>query len=561
MTARAQMAMPSKATSTATRKADHTPTLILMGGSYRTCSSLNTDNCLPDKKNFTGFRQPSSYRIDKSVFPEILNPSYWQTRDRPPSISDIKNLLEISYIQSKGITYSSKEIISLFTHVDSKTWNSLLVLEQDMILSAFELPQSNHHKRLKEGVYLNGSIGGHDESMFKRFVQEASLRTPGKKPRIAFVTSAANNNFDAVDFYRELLQQAGAEVIWWPIDWSMNTAIFGQQNCQSLGDLRQQLFSQLGRERVFTDLAVEQETACAKPHALADLPNNVQGLFLDGGDQWLHQNTFLDANGQPNLWLKNIRSAFLKGDLVVAGTSAGTAIQSGIAMITNGTSSNALKRGAKIYGSVPEGCEQAQRCPNDIQEDDLTYWPGAGLSLVGPLLMDTHVSERKRELRFISLLAEVDVAAGIGIDETSAVMLKLGESSMQVEALGRSGAWWFMKPYHDNNYESVKLKAHYLAPGEIFSWQNNLLIGQNNNRYQASNAKQIEVTDAIKGPGLRDEVWNMVSQQQPSVELTAVGHRIQVKSSSESKQWQGLDGQIGITDLQIEIIDTHKKIK
>ncbi|MBP7370163.1 MAG: hypothetical protein KA902_01870 [Arenimonas sp.] len=531
----------------------HSPTLILMGGSYRTCSSLDSDDCLPDKKDFHGARQTSTYQINARVFPAILNPDYWATRDRHPALFDIKQLLENSDKRANKAIYNSSDLMDLFKTVDIKTWNSLLVLEQDMILSAFEIPQIQNGQRLKEGVYLDGSVGGFDEILFRRFVQEAALRSPGKKPRIAFVTSAANNNFDAVDFYRELFEQAGAEVIWWPVDWSMNAAIYGRKTCPSLPKLRQQLFSQLGRERVFPDLAKQQLESCSNPRELEQLPNQVQGLFLDGGDQWLHQNTFFDTKGKPNHWLKNIRAAFQKGELVVAGTSAGTAVQSGIAMITNGTSSHALQRGAKVYGSMPEGCDLAKRCPTDLQEDDLTYWPNAGLSLLGPLLMDTHVSERKRELRFLTLLNQVNADAGIGIDETSAVMLKLENNAMSVEAFGRSGAWWFSKPTNIQEKESYDVKAHYLAPGKTLMWKNGALQANDAIHYQASNPKSNVVTDALIDAGIRDAVWNMVKHQQIGTELKALDYRIQINTTPNSLYWLGPNGQPGITDLRIEV--------
>lgn len=543
-----------------TTLAAHSPTLILMGGSYQTCSSLDSDDCLPNQRDFTGARLASTYRINVKMFSAILDPSYWATRDRPPPISDIKQMLETSHSRAMGKTYSSADLMKLFETVDSKTWNSLLVLEQDMILSAFELPQFNQGKRLKEGVHLNGSVGGFDAVLFKRFVQEAALRAPGKKPRIAFVTSAANNNFEAVDFYREILQQAGAEVVWWPIDWTMNKAIFGAQTCKALPQLRQMYFSQLGREDVFPDLAAQQLAACTTPNALAEIPNTVQGVFLDGGDQWLHQNTFFDSKGQPNVWLTNLRAAYLKGDLVVAGTSAGTAVQSGTAMITNGTSANALQRGVKKYGSMPEGCEQAKRCPEGLQEDDLSYWPNAGLSLVGPLLMDTHVSERKRELRFISLLAHVQAQAGIGIDETSAIMLKIEKSAMRVEAFGRSGAWWFMKPGTGVTTESIELNAHYFAPGKVLYWEKGNLVANNLGVY-TSKPGRLEVTDALQGAGIRDAVWNMVSKHYANVELSAPGHQIQISTTPKSQQWQGTNGQQGITDLLIKISKDNHLIK
>jgi hypothetical protein len=278
------------------------PTLILMGGSYQTCSSLDNDDCKLGQDQFRDARQPSQYQINPLVFEAILKPSYWATRDRPPAISAIKAMLEAGVKKAGTHQFGSAGLMQLFESVAPQTWQALVVSEQDLILSAFELPQYQQGKRLKEGVALDGSIHGYDAALFRRFVQEATKRSSGRKPRIAFVTSAAANNFDAVDFYHELLQQAGAEVVWWPVDASMNAAIFGKQGCDALPELRQQLFSQLGRERVFPDLHEQQRQACLQADQLAQVPLQVDALFLDGGDQWLHWNTFFNPEGHPNVW-------------------------------------------------------------------------------------------------------------------------------------------------------------------------------------------------------------------------------------------------------------------
>lgn len=546
------LALPVLLAFTAPLSADE-PTLLLMGGSYRTCSSLDADDCKPDQREFPGARRASSYRIDAKAFPAILEPSYWATRDRPPPLADIKLLLETGLARANGRSFDSAGLIGLLESADSRTWNALLVAEQDMILSAFEQPQFSAGQRLQEAVVLDGSTGGHDAILFRRFVQEAAARTPGKKPRIAFVTSAAANTFDAVDFYQDLLQQAGAEVIWWPVDASMNAAVFGNQGCDALPRLRKQLLSQLGRERVFPDLAERQRKACLQAEALAELPMQVQGVFFDGGDQWLHRNTFFSADGRPNPWLDKLRTAFRNGSLVVAGSSAGTAVQSGPAMITNGTSTNALARGAKIYGSMPEGCERARRCPEGLQEDDLSFWPGGGLGLAGPLLTDTHFSERHRELRLMTLLDSVAADAGIGVDETSAVLLRFGESEVTVEAFGRSGAWWLMKPVPGTAPGNLSMLAHYLAPGEILRWRDGRLHSDGLPSFQAIKPANPGTTDALAGKGMRDALWQMVSDQRAGTELTAPGHHICITASPESRHWQGPDRQYGITDLHITV--------
>lgn len=529
------------------------PTLILMGGSYQTCSSLDNDDCKPGQAQFPNARQPAKYQIDAKAFVTILNPSYWLTRDRPPSISAIETMLQAAYLQANDKKYNSADLMQLFETVAPATWRALVVPEQDMILSAFEIPQFQQGLRLKEATLLDGSIHGYDAALFRRLVQEAAKRSNGRKPRVAFVTSAASNNFDAVDFYRDLLQQAGADVIWWPVDASMNAAIFGKQGCDALPNLRQQIFSQLGRERVFPDLNDQQRQACIQADQLAQVPLQVDALFLDGGDQWLHWNTFFSTDGQPNLWLQNIRTAYQKGELVVAGTSAGTAVQSSPVMITNGTFSNALKRGAKQYAGMPEGCDQAMRCPENMLEDDFTYWPQAGFALAGQLIMDTHVSKRNRELRLLTLLNTVQADAGIGTDETSAVILRFEKTKTHIESLGMSGAWWFMKPNLSDEPGSYSLKAHYLAPGKILQLQNGKMQAMDTPSFQVKPNTPSKTSDVSEPNAMRDAVWNMVINQSSSAKLNAYGHNIQITSTADSKYWQGPEHQQGITDLHIEV--------
>ena len=544
-------------------RASEPPTLILMGGSYRTCSSLLAEDCRPDQRNFPGARGAPKYRLEAARFPEILDPAYWQARPGAPGLAALKRLLDTAHGAAGNTVFDAASISSAFEKTDADTWNRLLTQEQDLILSAFEQFQQDGGVRKREQVRIDGGNRPYDAALFRHLVAEAGKRSPGRKPRIAFTTSASVNGFDAVDFYRELLRQAGAEPVWWPVDAALAEARFGGTGgCGFLPGMRRNAFSMLGRERVFPDLHAEQKAACIDAMSLDAVPDTVQALFLDGGDQWLHRQTFFSRDGTPNPWLKAIRAAFLRGDLVVAGTSAGAAVQSGTAgMITNGTSINALAYGAiAFHGSMPEGCERAKRCPIPLREDDLTWWKGGGLNLFGTYLVDTHVSERRRELRLITLMgtlaeaAEQAPEAGIGLDETSALTIRLVDGGLRLEASGQSGAWWFEPPGARTPVGGWTVRGHYLAPGAELLWSKGRMqplsatsavnpsgsIG-----YVGGNALQPEV--------LRQVVWHLARAGAQGTALDALDFRLKIKVLPGSHRWQGPQGQQGITDLEFSL--------
>lgn len=543
--------------------AAHPPTLLLMGGSYQTCSSLDDDDCRADQRDFPGARHAPLYRIDPAVFGDILDAGYWVARPNAPKTERIAALLQRAHGKAKSASLDAERLGKVLENADAETWNRLLTLERDLILSAFELPQLDASgKRRVESVRLDGDSTGHDATLFRRFVAEAAKRSPGKRPRIAFVTSASNDSFYYVDLNVGLLEQAGAEVVWWPVDAAMNAAVNRGRSCEALIPLRRELLSQLGRERVYPDLHARQLAACRDPEALAALPEQVQGLFFDGGDQWLHRETFFDADGSPNRWLRNLRAAFARGELVISGTSAGAAIQSGPGgMVTNGLSVNALATGAiAVRGSMPEGCERAMRCPIPLREDDLTWWHGGGFGLLGDYLVDTHVAERRRELRLITLMTRIastsasPLQAGIGVDETSGLLLQLQDGGLQLEALGQSGAWWFERPSPRTAVGGWSLRGHYLAPGAALFWRDGRL--QAPAASMPADLRTAEIRpggDVLQPKALRAAVWDMAGGNHAHTRLQALDFRLDVRLTPESRVWQGPQGQQGVTGLDFTL--------
>ncbi len=305
----------------------------------------------------------------------------------------------------------------------------------------------------------------------------ASTATCRVIPTMSPRPASAFDPFDPVDFYLDALRQAGAEVEWWPVDAALAAAVFERRDCAALPALRLDMLALPGRGRIYPDLVAQQQRACEDPEVLIALPARVQGVFFSGGDQWRLRRAFFDRDDRPNPWLQALRDAAAKGDVVIGGTSAGSAVQSSGPMITSGTTEEALKHGAIASPPPVPGCTRSGDCIGGLDEDAFTYWPAGGLGLAPDMSVDTHFSERARELRLLRLLADTGTRFGIGIDETSALHLRWrndgnSDGFIEIRALGASGGWVF-----DATTECVEgvrnAQAHYIAPGTSLRWNRN----------------------------------------------------------------------------------------
>ncbi len=154
----------------------------------------------------------------------------------------------------------------------------------------------------------------------------------------------------------------------------------------------------------------------ARPEAVGDPATletleGVTGVFFSGGDQRRLTRALL---GTP--LLERLHEVYAGGG-VVAGTSAGAAIM-GPLMIT-GDQNN----------PPPEGEEDFTA----ILADDVVTTPGLGF-LEG-VVVDQHFVARKRLNRLISVVLENPDLLGIGIDESTAILVRPDRT---FEVLGRS---------------------------------------------------------------------------------------------------------------------------
>ncbi len=176
-----------------------------------------------------------------------------------------------------------------------------------------------------------------------------------------------------------------------------------------------------------------------------DSIKNAKMIYISGGDQ----NRFMDIVGGTAAE-DAIHNAFSKGSLI-AGTSAGAAVMSKM-MITG----NELKH--PDYSSTFR----------NIEAENIEI--KTGLGMLSGVIIDQHFVKRSRYNRLISAIIEHPELMGIGIDESTAILVK-GNTA---EVLGDAQVIVLKNPTKSKNENNGKLGARNLEldiylPGETFT--------------------------------------------------------------------------------------------
>lgn len=193
-----------------------------------------------------------------------------------------------------------------------------------------------------------------------------------------------------------------------------------------------------------------------KPECLAQI-DNAAGIFFTGGDQ----NQLMAALDKTQA-VAHIRKRHANGALI-AGTSAGAAIMSEV-MLTGDE-----KR--------PESASRIDPETQQEMEPFASIGPGRvvtakGLGLVTRYIVDQHFIVRKRQNRLISIVLEQPKLIGVGIDESTAILVKpdqsfevLGDSSVTVIDARTAGA---LESTPNQNFYARSLTLHLLPAGQKF---------------------------------------------------------------------------------------------
>jgi cyanophycinase len=176
-----------------------------------------------------------------------------------------------------------------------------------------------------------------------------------------------------------------------------------------------------------------------------DSLKNASMIYISGGDQ----NRFMEVVQNTEIE-KAIHKAYNSGSLI-AGTSAGAAVMSKM-MIT---------------GTELKNPEYSSTFRN-LQSENIEI--KSGLGLIDNVIIDQHFVKRSRYNRLLSAVIEHPETTGIGIDESTAILVQ----GNNAEIVGEYQVIVFKNPKKSKNLYQDKLGAHgitldiYLA-GETFT--------------------------------------------------------------------------------------------
>lgn len=176
--------------------------------------------------------------------------------------------------------------------------------------------------------------------------------------------------------------------------------------------------------------------------------NDVKGVFFTGGDQSNLTSALLDTK-----LLEAIKKIYLKGG-VIGGTSAGAAVMSSL-MITGEELIN--NDTVNVFNLITQGNIKTSK----------------GFGLLNNAIVDQHFIKRKRMNRLISLVLENPNLIGIGIDESTAIIM---DPTGTFEVLGESLVMIFdaknakeIKLDKNNHQAAKNIKLHLLKSGDKYS--------------------------------------------------------------------------------------------
>lgn len=439
------------------------PNLLLAGGALKTCSSMTTKNCT-SAANFVSAKSDLLYEIS----PMSLN-RYQKLMEEYSE----ENEFLYSKLVNINSSYSGKAMTKneLFDRLNDEGFSndairSLSDEEYFILLDALEAQQVDEKgSRLKEQVSLANTKNLSSVNIYNAFIDAARTKKQSKLSpdeageqqntlvKIGVVTASSRDPFEAVDFYLGVFQQPNVEVVWLPLTPSLQQAMFvdnmGGKGCENLTRFRAQN-NVFDRERLYPARTDMQRKWCEDEALRIETLSTLDGIFFNGGDQSKTLAALTTPDGQASTFFTKLHTMWRADKLIVGGTSAGTAVQAGgfmnnrpVPMLTSGNSKGVLSSGVFAIPPVSQRCEDENGCANRLVENAVTIKPTGGFGLFTIGLLDTHFSERNREVRLIAATAQSSQQFGFGVDETTALLVDAFEPGEKVNfsVIGQAGVY------------------------------------------------------------------------------------------------------------------------
>lgn len=416
------------------------PRLLLAGGALPVCSSASPRFCNGGAP--TGSTQQIRYRLDGDAMARMARIS-WHAH-RLPVRRQLLSTFASWQAQVDVREWSGDALRQLLRSENRpawQAWDQLAEFEQWRVLDVLEVAPATEVVDLAR----SGSDSGAD--IFRELVAMARTVSGRERPHVLISTASSRDPYAAIDFYLDVFAQAGAEVRWLPLDQAMRVAQANRgSDCEHLDALRGQSWGALDRTRLYPERAAELVAACRSPRARRKMLDWADALFLNGGDQSWTRAAWFEPDGSASADLLFVQKRLQAGNLVVGGTSAGTAVQASrdSPMLISGSALPQHATGL-LRTLIPDpSCAQADACQG-IDPDALWVHPDGGLGTFPLGILDTHFSERGRDYRLARVLIDTQRDLAIGVDETTALRVDLDHGRWRTRVIGHGGATWLMR--------------------------------------------------------------------------------------------------------------------
>ena len=448
--------------------------MVLIGGGLNTCASASVRDCTDSDTFSTAAKSADEFILSQEHLANIADSTFW-SEERVIEQQQTLALLEFVRSRVSNERISERELVRLWRSAEIEidgiwvsgrvNYNALTDRERDFVLDQLQVMASADNgskrsaaNRQKEFANLGKTKDGFTVEIYRKIVELAQqVAGPSRAPRILVVTASGRDPFAAVDMYVNVFNEAGAQTSWLPLNAAYQAAqhvlIDDKPSCEQLPQYLAAYHGTYQRERVYPDLMQQLQAFCKQgTDAAVEQIRRADAIFINGGDQSLTLQAFRQPDGTATAELKQIESMLGAGQLVIAGTSAGTAVMAGgsyqgrrTPMITNGDSYSAMQYGAFDLAAPQPGCDKDQSCSNGLAEQHLTFSGTGGLGLFPWGVLDTHFSERGRQGRLIRLQNDTQTRFGFGIDEATALLVAPGQQEngpeVTMEVLGAGGVY------------------------------------------------------------------------------------------------------------------------
>ena len=453
---------------------------LIGGGADPVCASTDLQECLPEKRAEASkyFDALQAMRVNKFQFTPAKRDALFAL----PRWNGGDGRRDFLFRQFDALRPQMRDRV-----IEEPEWHALsqaMVLTEDELQlfdDAFEFrPTLADGQTQRDSVYLAGSDAP-SQALYRDFVARAAQHARKQKPRVMVITASSQNVFGSVYYYLSLFEQAGAAVDWLAVE----PAVARSRDCNDLDALRYAENGSYARAARYPELAVIQRDQCAHPDKMRALIDAADGIFIDGGDQTL---TIRSLQLEPGVFtdLGKRLLARIDAGVPLGGTSAGTAVQSGNAagtlpMVSDGTTSQALRLGALNGEPSSAGCPMSKPCTLNAPTGQLMYRASGGLRTFELGVLDTHFFERQREGRQVRLLLDSGTSFAFGIDESTVLHVRDGPDGTRLLNVQGHGGVWIVDvrgarvEQDDDHWQASGFHATRLLDGDSAIWKDGLV--------------------------------------------------------------------------------------